>query len=65
MINRYGFAEMEETNIFIVRNGERSLEAWRAGGFIAIGIAQAGAIKNIGAHSKRFGGLSIAGPAGE
>ena len=41
MINRYGFAEMEETNIFIVRNGERSREAWRAGGFIAIGWSKA------------------------
>ncbi len=41
MANLYSFAESEGANIFIVRNGERSLEAWRAGGFIAIGWSKA------------------------
>ena len=41
MEDMFKFAEVETTNIFIVRNGERSLDDWLEHGFIAIGWSQA------------------------
>lgn len=41
MENSYKFAESDTTNIFIVRNGERSIDAWRSGRFIAVGWSEA------------------------
>lgn len=37
----YEFAESEDTNIFIVRYGDRSIDEWRRAGFIAVGWSEA------------------------
>jgi predicted Mrr-cat superfamily restriction endonuclease len=41
MPNTYDFAQSDTTNIFIVRNGERPIDAWRRDGIIAIGWSEA------------------------
>jgi predicted Mrr-cat superfamily restriction endonuclease len=41
MDNPYEFAQSAATNIFIVRNGERSIDDWRRSGIVAIGWSEA------------------------
>jgi predicted Mrr-cat superfamily restriction endonuclease len=41
MDNTYAFATPDSTNIFIVRNGDRPIDDWIRGGFIAVGWSEA------------------------